>query len=75
MEQCAKCGGSRLKISATAVRRLFVIRCLRRGCGATTVQDLSISAALAGVFVRPPRASGIPRKHADHLRLLDNEDF
>ena len=75
MEQCTKCGGSRVKVSATTVRRYFVVRCLRRSCGATSVRDLSISAALVGVFVRPQRASGVPRSHADRLSLLDNEDF
>ncbi len=75
MAHCSKCGGNRVKVSATTVRRFFTIRCLRRGCGVTTVRDLSISAALAGVFVRPQRTHGINKNHTELLKLSDRVDY
>jgi hypothetical protein len=75
MEHCSKCGGTRVKVSATTVRRFFMIRCLRRGCGTTTVRDLSISGALAGVLVKPHRTPGTTKNHAGRMRFPDGDDF
>lgn len=75
MEQCVKCGGTRVKISATTVRRFFMIRCLRRGCGTVIVRDLSISGALAGVLVKPQRTPGITKNQAARMRFPDGDDF
>jgi hypothetical protein len=58
-----------------SVRRMFMIRCLRRGCGATAVKDLGISAALAGVIINPQRQAPIAKTRAHGRGTADPDDF
>lgn len=74
MQRCDVCGGNRVKISGMSVRRMFTVRCLRRECGATTVRDMSISAALTGVLSKTQRTPPIARRHSDRLFPWDGED-
>jgi hypothetical protein len=74
MQRCEVCGGNRVKISGMSVRRMFTVRCLRRECGATSVRDMSIAAALAGVLTKHHRNSPIPGNHADRMPLWEGEE-
>jgi hypothetical protein len=74
MQRCDVCGGTRVKISGMTVRRMFTVRCLHKGCGATSVRDMSISAALAGVLTKPQRTPSIARGNSDRMSMRDLEE-
>ena len=62
MARCAKCRGNNVEVLSGPTRRSFLIHCLRRGCGATTVKDLGIGAAMTGALSEP-RHSHTSRKN------------